>query len=223
MAVRRHPEGAHEDIDRTTETSVEREQRKPEIFRQRSASDAEVERATAHQRAYDRFGGVNPGAAFFGWLGAMGLTALLAGIVAAGATALDREWSQADAENAAGTVGLVSAGVLLVVLLIGYFAGGYVAGRMSRFDGAKQGMAVWALGLIVTVLAAAAGWVAGEQYNVLDRVDLPQIPIPSDQLTWGGVATGLLILLGTLLAAMAGGKLGHRYHDKVDDEAYTWR
>lgn len=218
MATSRHQHD--EDIEATT--PVEEDSR-PEIFRQRSAADTDTERILAHERAYDRFGGVNPGAAFFGWLSAMGLTVLLAGIVAAVASALGRQWNQADAENAAGTVGIVSAAVLLGVLLIGYFAGGYVAGRMSRFDGGKQGTAVWALGLVVTILAAVGGWVAGDQYNVLDRVDLPQVPIPTDQLTWGGVVAGLLILLGTLVAAMAGGALGHRYHDKVDDEAYTWR
>lgn len=218
MAVRRHQHD--EDIERTTSSD---EDRRPEIFQQRSTADTDTERVLAHERARDRFGGVNPGAAFFGWLSAMGLTILLAGVVAAVASATGNEWSRADAEAAAGTVGIVSAAVLLGILLVGYFAGGYVAGRMSRFDGGKQGTAVWALGLIVTILAAAAGWVAGNQYNVLDRVDLPQVPIPTDQLTWGGLVVGLLVLVGTLLAAMAGGAIGHRYHDKVDDEAYTWR
>jgi len=54
---------------------------------------------------------------------------------------------------------------------------------------------------------------------LLDRVDLPRIPIPHDQLTWGGVLAGVIALLGTLLAAVAGGKVGRHYHDRVDTYA----
>lgn len=212
--------------DRDIDRDADRDEGRPTIFRQREGDhDADVLRRAAHDRAHDRFGGVNPGAAFFGWLSAMGLTAILAGIVAAAASALgyQNQFSEAQAEQAAGTVGIVSGLVLLCVLVLAYFAGGYVAGRMSRFDGAKQGVAVWAIGLLVTILAAVAGWLAGDAYNVLNRVEVPSIPIPTDQLTWGGIIAGLLILLGTLVAAMVGGKVGQRYHDKVDTEAYDWR
>ena len=105
---------------------------------------------------------------------------------------------------------------LLVALLIAYFSGGYVAGRMSRFDGGRQGLAVWVIGLLVTLIAVAVGWVFGDQYNVLDRVDLPRIPIPTDQVSSGGIITGLVVVVVTALAAMAGGTVGRRYHAKVD-------
>jgi hypothetical protein len=168
--------------------------------------------------ARERFGGANFGAGFFGWLVAVGLTALLTGLLAAAATAVNysQDITQSDAEREAGTITLVTAIVLLAVLLIGYYAGGYVAGRMSRFDGGRQGLLVWVIGLVFTVIAIVLGWLAGDQYNVLDRVDLPRIPIPTDQLTLGGVITAVAVLLGTLLAAMAGGKVGRRYHDRVD-------
>ena len=52
------------------------------------------------------------------------------------------EAADAAADNA-GTVGIVGAIIVAVVLLVSYYAGGYVAGRMARFDGAKQGLAVW--------------------------------------------------------------------------------
>src|SRR5207342_860977 len=98
-------------------------------------------------------------------------------------------------QREAGSVTLVIALVLLAVLLVAYYAGGYVAGRMSRFDGARQGVAVWSVGLLVTIVAAALGWVAGDQYNLLDRVNLPRIPIPTDNVTVGGIVTGLLVLV----------------------------
>jgi hypothetical protein len=64
------------------------------------------------------------------------------------------------------------------------------------------------------------GWVAGDQYNLLDRVNVPRIPIPTDQVTLGGIVTGIVVLLGTLLAAIAGGVVGRRYHARVDRAAY---
>lgn len=172
----------------------------------------------ARDGAYEKFGGTNAGAGFFGWLVAVAVTALLTGVVGAVAAAVGdaQNVTQNDAERAAGTVGLVSAIVLVAVLVIGYYAGGYVAGRMSRFDGARQGVWVWVIGLIATIVAVAAGWAFGAKYNVLDRVQLPRIPIPHDQLTTGGVLTAIVVLGGTLLAAMAGGTVGQHYHARVD-------
>ena len=179
------------------------------------------ERVYDEARARDRFGGANLGAAFFGWLVAVGMTALLTGILAVVATAIgySNNITQSDAERAAGSVTLVVAIVLLAVLLVAYYAGGYVAGRMSRFDGARQGVATWVIGLLVTIVAAVLGWIAGDQYNLLDRVDVPRIPIPTDSVTLGGIITGVLVLVGTLLAAMAGGVVGRRYHARVDRAA----
>jgi len=173
------------------------------------------------EAARDRFGGANVGAAFFGWLVAVGMTALLTGIAAVIATAVgySNNVTQTDAERAAGTVTLVAAIVLLAILLIAYYSGGYVAGRMSRFDGARQGLMVWLIGLLVTLLAVALGWFAGDQYNLLDRVDVPRIPIPNDDITLGGIITAVAVLVGTLLAAMFGGTVGRRYHSRVDRAA----
>ena len=173
--------------------------------------------------ARERFGGANWGAAFFGWLVAVGMTALLTGILAVIATAVGYSSNiiQSDTQRQAGTIGLVAALVLLAVLIVAYYAGGYVAGRMSRFDGARQGLAVWVVGFVVTLIAAALGWIAGSQYNLLDRVDVPRIPIPSQDVTIAGILVGLAVLLVTLLAAMLGGKVGRRYHLRVDRATET--
>jgi amino acid transporter len=172
--------------------------------------------------ARDKFGGINWGAAFFGWLVAMGIAILLSSIVGAitAAVGSSNDVTQTQAQRQAGTIGITAAIVLVIVLLIAYYTGGYVAGRMSRFDGGRQGLAVWLIGLIVTILAVVLGVAFGSKYNILDRVSLPRMPIPTDQLTTGGVITGIVVLVGTLLLAMAGGKVGHRYHDRVDRAAY---
>lgn len=168
--------------------------------------------------ARDKFGGLNVGAVFFGWLVAIAVALLLTSIIGAIAAAVgsNASISQTEAERQAGTIGVVAAAVLLAVLVIGYYTGGYVAGRMSRYDGGRQGVGVWALGLLVTIIAVVLGAVFGAQYNLLDRVDLPRIPVSTEQLGWGGILTALAVLVLTLLAAMLGGKVGHRYHDRVD-------
>lgn len=171
--------------------------------------------------AREKFGGVNLGAAVFGWLVAVAVGIILTSVIGAIVTAVGSEAqiSQSEAEREAGTLGLAAAAVLVLVLLVAYYAGGYVAGRMSRFDGAKQGMAVWGIGLLVTVAAVGLGAVFGSQYNVLDRVSLPRIPVPTEDLTTAGLVTAGVLVLGTLLAALLGGKVGSRYHARVDRAA----
>ena len=170
------------------------------------------------QRRKDAYGGLNIGASFFGWLVAVALTILLAGILSAIATGIgdasDLDITTSELRSSAGTVGLVTGIVLLVVLMIGYYAGGYVAGRMSRFDGVKQGIGVWVIGLLVTVVVAVITAIAGSEYDVFRYI--PSIPIPTDTLTSSGLIALGAVLLGTLLAAIIGGKVGQRYHTKVD-------
>jgi hypothetical protein len=171
--------------------------------------------------ARDKFGGANWGACFFGWLVAIALSILLTSIVGAIATALgsNAQVSQSEAQRQAGTIGIAAAITLLVVLLLGYYAGGYVAGRMSRFDGGRQGFGVWLIGLVVTIVAIALGALFGSQYNLLDRVSLPRIPVSTDQLGWGALITAVAVVVLTLVAAVVGGKIGHHYHDRVDKAA----
>ncbi|MDQ4007114.1 MAG: hypothetical protein M3211_03325 [Actinomycetota bacterium] len=185
------------------------------------ANERRYEPGTYPETTHERYGGFNFGAAFFGWLVAIALTVLLAGVVGAIATAVGASLSvtQTDAEREAGSIGLATAIALLVILLIAYFAGGYVAGRMSRFDGGRQGVGVWLLGLLVTILVGVLGAVFGTQYDIFARVSLPSIPLPTSALTTGGIITLVAVVVGTLLAAMVGGKAGQRYHTKIDRHA----
>ncbi len=170
------------------------------------------------QAAYERFGGINWGAAFFGWLVAVGVAAILTGIVSAVLAGIGstQEITRADAEADVGTYGTVAAVIVLVILSVAYYTGGYVSGRMSRFDGGKQGLGAWLIGVLMTLIAVAIGAVAGSEYNVLDRVNMPSLPVSSDELGIVGVVAGLAILLATVLSSMGGGKVGMRYHAKVD-------
>ncbi len=187
-----------------------------------AAHDDRREPEYDEDRQREAYGGINWGAAFFGWLVAIAVAILLTSIIGAIAAAIgsNTDVTQSQAEREAGTIGIVAGVILLLVLLVAYYTGGYVAGRMSRFDGGKQGAAVWVIGLLVTVLAIVLGVVFGSEYNILDRVSLPTLPISTDELSLGAVITAVAIVLGTLLAAMLGGKVGSRYHRKVDKAAY---
>jgi hypothetical protein len=182
--------------------------------------DARIDRdpdATEAKRR-EEFGGFNLGADFFGWLVAVAMAVLLASIVGAIAAAVGSSLhvTQTDAQRQAGTFGIATAIALLVILMIAYYAGGYVAGRMSRYDGGRQGLGVWLIGLLVTIVVVGIGIIFGSQYDIFHRVNLPSVPIPSDTATWGGIITLAAVLVGTLLAAVLGGKVGRRYHTKVD-------
>ncbi len=186
--------------------------------RREESQPARDDAARADEARREQFGGFNVGADFFGWLVAIALTILLAGVIGAIATAIGSslDVNQTDAQRQAGTFGIATAVALLVTLMIAYYAGGYVAGRMSRFDGGRQGLGVWLIGLLVTLLVVAAGAIFGAQYNVFQRVKLPSMPIPTDAATWGGIIALAAILVGTLLAAIVGGKVGQRYHSRID-------
>ena len=195
----------------------------PDYAKDRSGTTSATAPHRGHVEAKDKFGGLNWGASFFGWLVAIAMTILLTSIIGAIVTAVGstQNVTQTQAERQAGTIGITAGIVLLVVLALAYYTGGYVAGRMSRFDGGKQGLGVWIIGLVVTLLVIGLGAVFGNEYNLFDRVNLPRLPISTDQLSWGGIITAVAVLVLTLLAAMLGGKVGHRYHDKVDRVAHS--
>lgn len=209
----------HHDEDVTTDRGTTVDERTDE-GRHADTRATTTTRGEPYETAHDRFGGINWGAAFFGWLVATALVVLLGGIIGAIATAVGQNTGTTlnDLAKDAGTTGLVGAIVLAVVMLVSYYAGGYVAGRMSRFDGARQGGAVWVIGVLITIIAGVVGWIFGDQYNVLNRVDLPSIHInlPSDTATVGTIVTAVVVIVVTLLGAIAGGKVGQRYHTKVD-------
>jgi len=198
--------------------------------RERGTAGTRVERPTGetmhHVRARQReeYGGINWGAAFFGWLVAVGVAVLLTGILAAAGAAIgltEPGTTTGATDASAETLSLAGAIALLAVLAIAYYCGGYVAGRMSRFDGARQGIGAWVVGVLITIAAAILAIIAGDQYNVVERANLPRLPIGEQTLTTGGVIATVAILLATLLFAALGGIAGARYHRKVDRAGFA--
>src|SRR4051812_43470036 len=170
----------------------------------------------------ERYGGVKVGAAFFGWLTAVGMSVLLTALLAATGAAVgvatgtvDQASSQATQNPQ--TIGLWGAVALAVVLLVAYFCGGYVAGRMARFDGAKQGVAVWLWAIVIAVLVAVAAAVAGNKYDIFSNLNsFPRIPVDSGQLTTAGIVALVGAVVIALVGAVLGGLAGMRFHRRVD-------
>jgi len=204
------------DVDRTRELGRDDAPREDV----HSAGVAHADRAQVVAAQQARFGGISWGSAFFGWLSANGTAVILVALLSAAGLAfgLSDSVSSPDraAESATSGIGLGAGIALLVALFLAYLAGGYVAGRMARFDGVKQGVAVWVIGLAVVLLLALAGLVFGSQYNVLAELDLPRIPVDEGTATTAGIIALVAILVVTLLGAILGGVLGTRYHRKVD-------
>ena len=168
-------------------------------------------------RQREEFGGLNWGAAFFGWLVAVGMAVILLAILSAAGTVFSlSEVSDSEASSNADTIGIVGGILLSAVLVIAYYCGGYVSGRMSRFDGARQGFGTWSIGLFVTIVLAVAGAIFGSEYNVLEELNLPRIPIDEGSLTAGAAIALAAVVILTLLGAMGGGKAGERYHRRID-------
>lgn len=171
----------------------------------------------------EQFGGIKFGSAFFGWLTATGMAVLLTALLAAVGTAVslatdtDPEVVAGEATRQPETIGVLGAVVLLLVLFVSYFCGGYVAGRMARFNGARQGFAVWLWALLMAALVAVLGAVAGSRYNVLANLNsFPRIPVGEGDLTAVGIAAAVITLLASLVGAVLGGLAGMRFHRRVD-------
>ena len=104
-----------------------------------------------------------------------------------------------------------------MILFVAYFAGGYVAGRMARFNGMKQGVAVWLWAIAIAVVGAVIAAIAGAEYDILANLNtFPRIPVTEGDLTIAGIVTVILVVLASLGGAILGGKAGTRYHRKVD-------
>jgi len=176
-------------------------------------------------REKSRFGGMKLGSAFFGWLTATGLAVLLIAVLAAagvafgvtGATNVDQAvQASQNGTGTAKTVGLIGAIVLAVIILIAYYCGGYVAGRMARFDGVKQGFAVWLWAIFTSAIIAAVAAIAGSKYNVLSQLNLPRIPVDEGAVTTVGIIAIVAAVVIALVGALIGGQVGTRFHRRVD-------
>ena len=174
-------------------------------------------------REKEAFGGIKWGSAFFGWLTSVGTAVLLTALVAGTGTALGlatnttAEEAVEGAAQSVDTVGIIGAVLLGIIVFVAYYSGGYVAGRMARLDGIKQGVAVWVWALVVAVIVAIIATLGGADLNVLSRVNgFPRLPVGEGEMTTIGIIIAVAALLVSLLGAIIGGLVGMRFHRRVD-------
>lgn len=171
-------------------------------------------------RQKELFGGIKVGAAFFGWLTATGaavLLSILATAIGAGLSAITGSDVVADATQNPEGAGLVGTIVVMVVLLVAYYCGGYVAGRMARFNGLKQGLAVWLWAVVIAIVMGAVGVIAGSQLEIAAQLPTAsQLPIDPTELTGPAIISLVIAAVVALVGALLGGLAGMRFHRKVD-------
>jgi hypothetical protein len=191
----------------------ERRDPEGEIAAERAEVAADEPIAPAGVRAArGRFGGIDLPASLGGMFAAFGFLVLLAGLVAAAIGGFGYQMNVAGVEQEV-TVGGLIAG--FITLFVAFLFGGWVAGRMARYDGLINGLALVVLAVLVAALFGLLGYWLGEQYNVFAQVNLPAW-FTEAATTTAAVATGVGALVAMLLGALLGGWLGERYHRSVD-------
>lgn len=103
---------------------------------------------------------------------------------------------------------------LSVLIFFAYLVGGYAAGRMARFAGAKQGIAVWLWQIMALILGSLATFLAPQLFqNGVASLSLQKL-IAGDFAN--GLLAVLLVLALSFLGAILGGLCGRLYHRRVD-------
>jgi hypothetical protein len=162
--------------------------------------------------ARDRFGGIDIPASIVGMLTALSTTIILAGLVRAAFGAVDYQTGlEGDAKDIA-TWSMVGG---IAVLFVAYLIGGWAAGRMARYDGARNGFAtgIWTL-ILGGILAGLGAWI-GSEYDVFRNVDLPQ-RFSTDAFTTKAIISGVAAIGAMFVGAILGGIWGERYHRHAD-------
>jgi hypothetical protein len=190
-------------------------------------------RGTSHRRRgvfkreRDDYCGIKIGLAFFGWLTATGTAVMLTAFVAAAtvavsaATHLDASSARNHVAQDPKTMSIIGAAILLVVPFVAYYCGGYVTGRMARFNGVRQGVAVWLWALCITALVAVLAALALSHYDVLTKLNtLPRIPVSHGNLTAGGLIALAVLGVGSLGGAMLGGLAGMHFQRRIDQAVF---
>jgi MFS family permease len=162
--------------------------------------------------AHDRFGGIDIPASLIGMLTALSTTLILAGLIGAALGAVDY---QSGLEGDARDISTWSMVGGVAVLFVAYVIGGWAAGRMARYDGARNGFAtgVWTL-ILGAILAGLGAWI-GSEYDVFRNVDLPQW-FSTDAFTTRAIITGVAAIAAMFAGAILGGLWGEHYHRRAD-------
>jgi MFS family permease len=162
--------------------------------------------------ARERFGGIDIPASLVGMLTALSTTLILAGLVGAAVGAVGYQTGlESDAQDLS-TASMIGG---VAVLFVAYLIGGWAAGRIARYDGARNGFAtgIWTL-ILAAIVSGLAAWL-GSEYDVLGNVDLPQW-FSTDAFTTTAIISGIAAIVAMFVGGTIGGTMGERYHRRAD-------
>ena len=172
-------------------------------------------------RLRDMYGGVDWLASFLGFIFAIVLGAVFSTI--AGIVLVPFGIPPDLSGGQIGASAITGLAILGVLIFLTYFFGGYVAGRLARFDGGRNGAMVFAWTFIIVLILALAALVfsgflpdgaAGRIANLVAGVLSTARNLAGAGTV--GIVTGLAALLIALLGGFLGGRLGSRYHTEID-------
>lgn len=147
-----------------------------------------------------------------GTLVAYGAFAVLLAIAAAVFNAVDANVDLST--NNWDEMGMAAGAAVGVVLLLSYFYGGYVAGRMARRAGAWNGFMVFVLGVLVAVGVGALVNALADTDQIARNLRNVGIPTTGDEWRDVGTVAGVASLAGMLLGSLWGGVVGERWHGR---------
>lgn len=178
-------------------------------------SDHEVDRPRRHgvEPVSERFGGIDLGGVIGGLLAGLG-TLLLLGLVATALGVAGSDMGRATPEGI--TAGAVVA--TAVILVLSCWVGGWVAGRISRYDGAANGgLTAFAFLLLVGLSVAIGAATATDVFDVRGLLGTDILPgLSSSDLTVIAVVSAAVIAILSIGAGMIGGRMGDGYHRRAD-------
>jgi hypothetical protein len=217
--TRRPPQGPSKE----NETRVIRASDHPDTTRDatpypRGYFEAAEER---EDRLRDMYGGVDWLASFLGFVFAIVLGAIFSAVT--GLVLVPFGITPNLSSGQIGAAVITGLALLGVLIFLTFFFGGYVAGRLARFDGGRNGamVVVWMF-IVVVILALAAAIFSGFLPTGMTEVVAPLVErtvSAAGNLAGAGVAglvTAAAALLLALLGGSLGGRLGSRYHTEID-------
>ncbi len=119
-----------------------------------------------------------------------------------------------------GPAAITALALLAILIFLTFLFGGYVSGRLARFDGGRNGAmsVLWTfiIGFLGFVIASFLPGAAGD--TMRDFIQGGAMPLAGEILNLGvvGIAVAVAAVLIAILGGVVGGRLGSRYHAEID-------
>jgi hypothetical protein len=172
-------------------------------------------------RLRDMYGGVDWLASFLGFVFTLVIASVFSTV--AGLVLVPFGFSPDISGGELGASVLTGLAVVGVLIFLTYFFGGYVAGRLARFDGGRNGAMVLAWTIIVALILALvavvfSGFLPTDAARVIANLTQGTASAVGNLAGAGvaGIVVAVAALLLALLGGIFGGRLGSRYHTEID-------